>query len=288
MKITLLTTYQCNLACKYCRVWSPNREYKEYSHKEMTQLIKKTCEVFQPDYVCFSGGEPFIRKDCIALLKIAGEYCDVGIFTNGTLITSSIAQILKSYQEKHGLTLTVSLDSHLEEVNDNVRGQYKNVLNGIKKLKQHKLDFGVAIVLTKQNASTILETLEYFHKNFTNEIHVLNLRPTYKVLENASELWLPSEERLKIWVKIIDYDKADQLSLYHPFLKSGIERCSASKLKLTVHPGGNITPCDLASDVILANVFETDIEAKLKEPPKWSCLKNVPRPEDWAPTTIKV
>jgi MoaA/NifB/PqqE/SkfB family radical SAM enzyme len=89
-----------------------------------------------------TGGEPLIRKDLFQILSVAKEKWfegypfDIGLMTNGTLLTSDIAKQLQKYSPPL-TSIQVSLDGATRETNDAIRGQgnFDRTLEGIKRIK---------------------------------------------------------------------------------------------------------------------------------------------------------
>lgn len=106
MKFTWEMTERCNLNCKMCYSRDCNSdEKKELSTKECIQLINKL-EKENVLYMFLDGGEPLIRKDFFELLPfITSKFC-TWLSTNGTLIDTKAAKLLK---QNHLNTVFVSL-----------------------------------------------------------------------------------------------------------------------------------------------------------------------------------
>lgn len=262
--IEVMVTHRCNLSCKYCCAYPPCKE--EPNLDQMKIILKKIYEEINPDVIFLGGGEPLLRRDLFDIMEIIREYGPgVDLFSNGTLITNDVAKKLKEYQNKHELNFSVSLDSYLPEINDKTRGRYHEVIKGIQKLKKYDVDFAIAIVLSKQNANTILDTLEYFRKHFSKKIHIINLRPSGRALENFDELFLSPQEVSSIWKNIFNYLRQVNydITLYHPFDEYGIEKCSAGKRRCTILPNGDIIPCDMATTFVIGNIYRNSLREVL-------------------------
>ena len=110
--VRIAVTDRCNLRCFYCMpaegiVYEPQAHLLSY--EEITRLLKVLGGLgFQK--VRFTGGEPFLRKDFINLLKNTSELEDfksIHITSNGTLLQKHIEK-LKSL----GITkINLSIDS---------------------------------------------------------------------------------------------------------------------------------------------------------------------------------
>jgi MoaA/NifB/PqqE/SkfB family radical SAM enzyme len=122
LQIVFELTYRCNLTCEFCY---QRREEDQLSVKhsrdelrldEIQSIIKQT-----PPWtlIIFSGGEIFIRKDILEILHHTAQKRRFHIVTNGTYITSEIAEELV----KMGITsVGVSIEGP-EDINDGIRGR---------------------------------------------------------------------------------------------------------------------------------------------------------------------
>src|SRR5229473_3371233 len=87
-------TYGCNLHCVHCYTDCYNRPdliKQELRYEEVTcvldQLAEEGCL-----WVCFTGGEIFMRKDFLDIYAYAKQKGFlITLFTNGTLLTKKIA-----------------------------------------------------------------------------------------------------------------------------------------------------------------------------------------------------
>jgi len=119
-------TYRCNLKCQFCPQELFKSKYpqsKVQTHKELE--TSKLCSVMDElkkggvPLVTLTGGEPFIRKDIIEIIRhIKSIGLSLSILSNGALFTPEIANELV----KVGVdTVTFSLDGP-QKLHDTVRG----------------------------------------------------------------------------------------------------------------------------------------------------------------------
>ena len=74
--------------------------------------------------IYFTGGEPFLHAEMLALLGDALEVAPTTVLTNGTLIDEAMADGLAALARRasYSLEVRVSLDDTDPETNDRVRG----------------------------------------------------------------------------------------------------------------------------------------------------------------------
>lgn len=150
-------TRRCNLKCVHCYAHAKNIPFdNELSFKEGKDLIDDLADFGVP-VILFSGGEPLIRKDLPELAAYAVKRgMRAVISTNGTLITSQTARVLKEI----GLSYVgISLDG-MEEINDRfrgVKGAFRSALEGIKNCKKAGIKVGLRFTINKSNTGEIPE-----------------------------------------------------------------------------------------------------------------------------------
>jgi radical SAM protein with 4Fe4S-binding SPASM domain len=78
----------CNLNCRHCYMEAPSGRYGELPLHEMARLIEQF-ERANVIEVSLTGGEPFLRKDLLEILRmLAGKKIHLSqIYTNGLLVT---------------------------------------------------------------------------------------------------------------------------------------------------------------------------------------------------------
>ena len=89
-------TNTCNYHCSYCMF---SCEAQKYENELSTEEAKRTIKDLKENnftYIKFTGGEPFVRKDMIEILKYASELgFDMDISSNASLLTKEIVIQLK-------------------------------------------------------------------------------------------------------------------------------------------------------------------------------------------------
>lgn len=148
-------TRQCNLKCVHCYAHAGDRAF----HDELTtaqgqRLIDDLAEFGSP-VLLFSGGEPLVRKDLPELAAYAvNKGLRAVISTNGTLITSKTARMLKDI----GLSYVgISLDG-MASVNDRFRGAagaFDLAMRGIRNCQDAGIKVGLRFTIHKANVGEI-------------------------------------------------------------------------------------------------------------------------------------
>jgi len=115
----LILTFKCNLKCAGCGSWKV-REHNDLSTEEWLGVFQQLRSL---DIVKLLGGEPFVRRDIIDLLRGVREHIDPYILqltTNG-MLTDRVIEALHAVAWP-GLQLRISVDG-LPKTHDEMRGQ---------------------------------------------------------------------------------------------------------------------------------------------------------------------
>lgn len=132
----------CNIACGHCFIsCSPtNHNFEIMSLAEIKPYLEQSLSFGVKEYY-FTGGEPFINKEMVEILKETLKYGPATVLSNGMLITEKKARRLQEIEANsiYSLELRVSLDGYTEEMNDAIRGKgvFKKAMAGVKILYEH-------------------------------------------------------------------------------------------------------------------------------------------------------
>jgi 12,18-didecarboxysiroheme deacetylase len=148
-------TRRCNLKCVHCYSQSENKAYEgELTTDEGFAMLEDLARFGVP-VTLFSGGEPLVRPDLLALIeRTVALGMRAVISTNGTLITEEKAARLKAFNLSY---VGVSLDG-LRDVNDRFRGvsgAFEKALAGIRNCRRAGIKVGLRFTITNRNASEV-------------------------------------------------------------------------------------------------------------------------------------
>lgn len=170
----------CNLACKYCYYLEKNKLYPTaqrhlMSDEMLEQFTREYIEAQTMNQVLFTwhGGEPllrsidFYRKALSLQQKYAGgRRIDNVIQTNGTLLTDEWCEF---FAQNHWL-VGISIDGP-QPYHDHYRltaagkPSWQKVMQGIKLLKKHGVEWNAMAVVNADNANHPLEFYRFFKEN---------------------------------------------------------------------------------------------------------------------------
>lgn len=156
-------TLKCNLSCKHCIVKQDlyTSELSTENLKKILLNLKQWLNKFDLD---IGGGEPFLRKDIIELLKYCKKLSITpDITTNGTLINKELARQLVRNLEQ----ISISLDG-LKKTHDSLRGigNFNKTLQGIRNLQHADKNFCIVIstVIWKNNINELISMVKWAKK----------------------------------------------------------------------------------------------------------------------------
>src|SRR5512136_1431252 len=145
-------TYRCNNNCRHCWVSisanSPEREI-ELTFDQITGIVDEARAMGCRRWA-ISGGEPMLRPDFPEIFDyMISKSASYSLNTNGTLITTQIARLMKRKGTK-----MVALYGATAEVHDHITrtpGSFEATLRGFTYLKEVGAGFTVQIIPMRNN-----------------------------------------------------------------------------------------------------------------------------------------
>lgn len=259
-------TNVCNSRCITCFNW---RNLNKDKDRELTleEIKKFTSGLGQLHTVTLGGGEPFLRKDIVEIIKYFetnNKLKVVAIPTNCLLpdiILNQIEKILNNFSGS--VKIGLSLDGLFQD-HDNIRGvkgNFDNFLktyNGLAKLKNKypKLKLRICTTVFGKNTDKIIELLRYVRQNLLaidfhglellkgdydkNKVGGVDLSKFINIINEIKELNKDSINFSKKIVNPIYYELAVDILKN----KKQIIPCRISSFFPVVDAIGNVYPCE--------------------------------------------
>ena len=288
-------TNRCNLRCTYCSFFSgPGDTGSDLPAEEWLEFFDelRRCAVMS---VTFEGGEPLIREDLKDLIDgVVRNRMRFSILSNGTLITDEMAAFIASTGRCDNVQ--VSIDGSTSETHDACRGEgnFDKALEGIKKLREHKINTAVRVTIHRHNvydldqiAKVILEDIGIpdFTTNYASHLGMCR--------QNANSVQLTLEElvyAMETLVKLKNKYKGRISGLAGPlanaerwtWMEQARERdsglspnkesgaltgCNGIFSQLAVRSDGIMIPCVQMAHIELGRINSDDLKAVwLKHP----------------------
>ena len=133
---------RCNLTCDHCFIsCSPkNDSFHFLSFGEVQRYLEESADLGVKEYY-FTGGEPFLNPDMVAILTETLQYGPATVLTNGTVFKdqwlTTLAQVEAS--SIYSLEFRVSIDGFSADTNDPIRGEgtFDRAMRGVVKLVEY-------------------------------------------------------------------------------------------------------------------------------------------------------
>lgn len=137
----------CNLSCPFCLEGSGpgDRRLEPMTLDDARPLIDEAVEMGVAQF-SFTGGEPFVVRDTVAILRYALERGDCLVLTNGTRpLRRRMEEVRALRDAPRRLSFRISLDSPDPERHDAGRGAgtFAEALETLGEL--HRMGFGVSV-----------------------------------------------------------------------------------------------------------------------------------------------
>jgi radical SAM protein with 4Fe4S-binding SPASM domain len=268
LRMDLAVTFRCQNNCVHCYAGGPH-ETTELTTPQWKQVIDRLKEI-GVFILTFTGGEPTLRKDLPELLLYAQNNGMVtGLVTNGRkLKDKAYVKVL----EKSGLDFVqITLESHDPEIHDKMtsaEGSWKETIAGIKNAVPSQIYVTTNTTLSKYNASSFLETIDFLKSLGVATFGCNSLIYSGKAAEVKEEFALSIETLNELLPNI--QERANQLGLkflwYTPTqyclfdpvkLGLGIKSCTAAMVNMCVGPDGEVYPCQSYFES-LGNILKDD------------------------------
>ncbi|MCS7243593.1 MAG: radical SAM protein [Candidatus Calescibacterium sp.] len=282
LKFHIALTYECLLKCKHCFSKSGKKTNEELNQELSTQKILDFLDELKNNgifYVSFGGGEPFLKKEFIEILKKADQN-KMNISISTSLIFPDIEKFL---QENINIQeFKISIEAVNAKEYNNIRG--KNIFETLKKnlllineyKKYNKCYVRFSFVLNKYNYTYLPNFLSFAEQFNANGI---TFYPIYNVgrAEEYPELLLSNQEIEKI-VRIISNMKertkidVEFFGIPMKFGKNGLYEsfgCGCAKTTAYLSALGDILPSGMflkyKDKFSLGNIKEKTLKEIWKE-----------------------
>lgn len=283
-------THRCPLQCPYCsNPLELEAASKELTTAEWLRVIDELAEIGVLQ-IHFSGGEPTVRKDLVALVARATE---VGLYSN--LITSAVMlprEKLAALADAGLNHVQISFQGAEPLVADRVGG-FRN--GHVKKLEvarwTRELDLPLTVnaVMHRQNLHQLPDIIDMAVALDADRLEVANvqyygwalknrhaLMPTVAQLEETTRLVEAAQQRLN-GVLVIDYVIPD-------YYASRPKQCMGGwgRQFFNISPAGKVLPCH-AAETITGMTFDSVRDHPLDWIWNHSAAFNRYRGTDWMP-----
>lgn len=196
-------TYNCQTPCIFCAVPMAEK-VEELTTKESLKLVK-TLAKNGIKRICFTGGEPLLRKDFFKIINLCNKLnilCD--ITTNGILLSKTNAKkLIKNQCLK---TIVIGIEGATQKTHDLLRGKrgsfkktimgIKNIIKAKQKLKSDVVIISQTLILTKNlcELPQIATNMGALGVDFS-ELKAL------KFFNNENRKLIPKSKKTQVYIK---------------------------------------------------------------------------------------
>ena len=234
-------THECNYNCSYCIFSCNNKKIEgELTTLECYHIIDELV-LNNFKHLKITGGEPFIRKDIIDILKYASVRLITDISTNASLITKEKVELLNKLKLK---MIHVSLDGEKLE-HERVRGKntYEKTIRGLIALRNsiNKVRIGSVIHLDNENnlERLIIDSIDLEADEIIFSImEPVDGQDKSLVKTKSNEILIKEIEELKDKYKddiVVNYNFGKQPSF--------VDKCPGGDKFIYINNFGNVSPC---------------------------------------------
>lgn len=250
--ISISLTKRCNLRCLHCGISAFDEHADtDLSYAMMLETIAKVVKL-NPKCICFTGGEPLLRKDFKELLEFTKSIHTgiISLMTNGVLINKDMAEYLVGKVDQ----VDISIDGYDEESCEKIRGKgvFGKVIRAIDYLQESGLN-RITLSLTEIKRS----------KEVRNKFNSLCAR--LKV-EPVIRMFAPTGRGESLRKEIV-YDEQKIIPSNFNISKKDIRnvlkcfKCGAGQRAFQIEYNGSIYPCGvltLKEEYKFGNILEIE------------------------------
>lgn len=255
-------TERCNLACRHCYQSGLVPEMNGEEVCGAIANVKAAIEGWARDYemdvspsLHFTGGEPLLREDLLAILGYArGAGFSTSLMSNGTLIDGATAKQLKMAQLRD---IQISLDG-LEGTHDNLRGSgsYRRTMAGIRHLSCEGLEVSLNVTVSRVNMNQTRELVALAEDVGASSIAFSRLVPSGRGKDLADQA-LTTQEVAMFYSDLLRHrnnpkvivTSRDPLAAIAdldpdiPQTELPMGGCAAGMFGVTIRADGTVMPC---------------------------------------------
>jgi len=247
IKGSLELTFRCNLRCQHCYVANGGQSQAELGTSEIQDIIQQVVDAGCLWFL-LTGGEPLLCKDFKQIyLTAKHKGLLLYLFTNGTLITPELADLLAEWRP---FCVEISLYGHTQETYERITGvpgSHARCLRGIELLLERKIPLKLKTVLMTLNQHELQQMQAFAHGLGVNFYYDTLINMGLKGDRRPLDLRLPAKS-------IIHFDYEDparraawQEIFSKPFqpVPMSLYTCDAGMNSFHIDPYGNLSLCML-------------------------------------------
>jgi MoaA/NifB/PqqE/SkfB family radical SAM enzyme len=205
----------CNLTCHHCFIscHPKNHNFGFLTLDCVKAFLAESVRYGVKEYY-FTGGEPFLNPELVAMLKETLRYGPATVLTNGTVLKDEWLDELREAEtaSPYSLELRISIDGYSAEMNDPIRGErtFERAMFGVRKC----LEFGFLPIITiartwdESDDEAVISRFEWVLKQAGCSRPRLKILPTLRLgAEVERTHGYALDERVSAEM-LVDYDRS--------------------------------------------------------------------------------
>jgi len=249
-KMHLEITYRCNFRCVHCYNTTHAGTDKELTLEEWESVLQQLAEMGCHS-VTFTGGEVFVRKDAVEILKAAGRNgFSFRINTNGSLINEAMLQKIEPLRP-FVQSFDVSFYGATPQVHDTLArrlGGYQATLQAVKLLAEAKLNLMTKFITLKDNFDGL--------SKWNDDMLKLGVR---HVVGTGTLIPQTNRDTAPLVQLLTDAQYRELMEL-QPTRDSGAHFCRPGQIRGAITPDGHVSPCEWLTDFKFGNLREQSLK----------------------------
>ncbi|MCX6090563.1 MAG: radical SAM protein [Candidatus Atribacteria bacterium] len=260
---------RCNLNCYGCYAG----EYRKESDMPIENLDRIFTEANEigMNFLTFSGGEPFFRKEHVDLME-KHEEISFQVYTNGTFIDRDLARRLSKMGNVYPC---ISVEGYEAETDARRgKGTYKKIMGAMEALRDEGVLFGFSITATSKNTELVCS--DEFMDNLINKGPSFGWYFTYVPVGKKPDVSLmPTPEQRLVLRDHVHHLRYDKPIFIGDFWNDGpyVGGCLAGGRRyFHINNAGDVEPCvfchftvDNIKDKSLKEVFSSPFFRAIQE-----------------------
>jgi radical SAM protein with 4Fe4S-binding SPASM domain len=212
------------------------REKGELKTREVFLILDQLADI-GCFYLGFTGGEPFVRKDILDILRYAGKLgFEIIIYTNGFLINEKVADDLAILKpNKVDITIPAMTKKPFERITKS-SGSYEKFFKAIDLLRKRKVALGFKTCLLKENSNEIKDIQDFAHS--LNAFHRLDDTLSRR-LDGSGEPYSYRPDRKSL--QLGDFNECSD----YPNIRKNLHlfKCGVGVSQAAITPSGELKMC---------------------------------------------
>ena len=209
LRVTVLTTLQCNFACDYC-FQGDHGDYNKFAEKmsletasKVVDWIEERMDTLRPEKFVLTlfGGEPllnlpvayYLAERCRDLCTERGIQPGVSLITNGLLLTPEVVDRLVACG-LYGVKITLDGDRETHNRMRPLRGRqgtFDKIIDNVRRVA-HKVPITIGGNFDESSADTYPALLDFLREQeFADKIVKINFKPIIKAPDTTPKGVIP-------------------------------------------------------------------------------------------------